>query len=132
MYSEPDNQRIRSNTLNCSNSDLNTVEEALSTNISENFNSVNKNYIPINGSFPGGGDYIARLLLKIESISLKNLKFQTKSKNKLQDIHRQISINQKKFILFAMISDLNMIDSRYQTDLSFQLCIGKKCIFKAF
>lgn len=125
LYSEPGNQRIRSNTLNSSNSDLSNIGEVLPDTTSDNFTSINKSYIPINGSTPGGGDYVARLLLKIESNSLKSSKHKTNLVKQEENIQANILRNKKNFTLFAMISDVNMIDQRYQNDLSFQLCIGK-------
>lgn len=124
MYSEPGNLRIRSNTLNCSSSDLTDVAEIMPMNSDhEESNFRNRSYIPINGTTPGGGDYVARLLLHIDS----NRAETSKRKNHHQDENpfEKITQNEKQFTLFAMISDVYLIDYRYQNDLSFQLCIGK-------
>ncbi|CAF0876645.1 unnamed protein product [Brachionus calyciflorus] len=120
MYSEPGNQRIRSHTLNCSSPDLTDLAELLPVKEETVKPQVlNRSYVPINGVSPGGGDYVARLLFQIESFKFENSKQKINLKN-----CDNLKKNEKNMTLFAMIGDVNMIDFRYQNDLSFQLCIG--------
>lgn len=88
----------------------------------------------MNGSSPGGGDYIARLMLSIKSSEVgfshsgskpSSQQLNRRTIHDLENNHPARLIQKKTFIVFVMIGETYMIDPRYHTSsLSFQLCLG--------
>lgn len=129
LYSEPDNLRIKSNALNNSNLDLANLKDfsdlvPIQSEPNNSTKLVNRSYVSVNGFSPGGGDYVARMLVQISSRVLSNFLEERRKYEKI--FFDLVANNQKEFTLFMLISECSMIDPKYQlSDLSFQLCIGK-------
>lgn len=127
LYSEPDNQRIKSKTVNGSNVDLinldnnNELKPVKQNDLPRN---LNRSYVPVNGSSPGGGDYVARLLLGINSTKLENFKNKDEITQIVQINDQVMDQIKKDFVVFVMLSEVTMIDPKYHDNISFQLCIG--------
>ena len=133
LYSEPENLRVKPFDLaeeNIQKEQLNRNEVEIRGKVDKKKEHLNntKTYVPISGSTPGGGEYIARLMMGIKSVKAEPYK------NKCQDLNNQSEIlnsvsnalkkSKKSFTLFCLISECIICDSRYQGNLSFQICIG--------
>lgn len=133
MYSDPANLRVR--TMDQAEENASDYEdEDDDDDLDENKDRTPvqkrttrvRSYPTISGSKPGGGEYVARLLISInaakaDSAKNKNDELTQSKKQSVNNLIRQCS---KSFTLFGMISECVLQDSRYQGDLSFQICMG--------
>lgn len=127
MYTEPQNYRTFASSFNSKAAE--NLVDFNSSNHSQDFRKrsqtklIPRSYMSVNGSSPGGGEYVARLMLSIKSFRMMG--FNKKNFDQKQETLAFERLKAKKtFTLFVMISEVYMIDSRYQGELSFQLCIG--------
>lgn len=98
LYSRPNNCRVKK------------------TNGKDSFNW---SYDSLNAD---GSNYIGRLLLKISS----SLDIGNRSLSEIDYLTVKDHVETKKFILLCVISDANMIDSRYRDgEIKFKLTFGK-------
>ena len=102
LYSRPNNCRIKK------------------TNGKQSFNC---SYDSLNAD---GSNYIGRLLLKISSsLDIEN-RHEKRPLSEIDFLTVKDRIKKEKFILLCVISDANMIDSRYRDgEIKFQLTFGK-------
>lgn len=92
--------------------------------------NVLNNWFKVNGSSPGGGEYVARLMLSIKSSEVRPRANGPKTPHSIRSIQANLNsmdrfTHKRTFTLFAIISDAYMIDPRYNSsNLSFRLCLG--------
>ncbi len=70
---------------------------------------------------------MGQVLLGISSKDLSS--YHSKEQNKPVHKSNKIPTNNKEFIAFALLSEVNNIDPRFRDNLSFRLCIGKNYNF---
>ena len=134
MYTEPNNLRIKEGPIDedFENYDLNVLKEdiidgsCLQLNKSEKKYSP-RSYIPVSGSKPGGGIYVARLFMGITSFEVDNnhskLSLEKKKAFRI-NYENQNKQADEDFVAFVMISEATAIERRLTEPLSFRLCFG--------
>ena len=135
MYTEPNNLRIKEGPIDEDlNYDLNVLNEDIVDGHCLQLNKSEKNYsprsyIPVSGSKPGGGSYVARLFMGVTSIAVdnKNTKIEVLEKKDVLILNNKIGFHQadENFMAFVMISEATAIEPRLTEPVTFRLCLGK-------
>lgn len=126
LYNEPNNKRIkRTFSSGTGDDDFSNSGSANNSNSHSSSRSSHDTYLPLVAK---GAFYVARLYMSIYSMSAARpssvLKESLQTNNSLSQ-ELMINPREKRFVAFAIINEVTMIDSRYLNgELSFQLCIG--------
>ena len=140
MYTEPNNLRIKEGPIDDDfNYDLNVLNEDMIDGscsclqpCGDEPKKSPKSYIPVSGSKPGGGHFIASLFMGINSFEIEKKKSKLSlEKQKAFKINHEYDYKQadEDFVAFAMISEATMIDVRLSEPISFRLGFGLISLF---
>jgi hypothetical protein len=130
LYTEPENFRVKriASTNYEPNKDTDEIEKKLEEHVDKETSHTQRSYLSIGGTTAGGGSYVARLFLHINT---KNFSYYSSkhsqikhNESKMSTKYNEIIKNQRKFVAFAVIHEATMIDPRFQGQLSFRMCIG--------